>query len=320
MEKSGPLVSVCMPAYNAGKYIAEAVRSILEQTYANWELIIVNDGSTDDTATMLTQFADPRISIHQQENSGQCAAANKAFNLSKGNLIKFMDADDMISPGYIAEQVKRIGDSDDIIASAAWGRFYNDDISTFKLADDLIREDCKPIDWLVSSMDGKQVMMQCAIWLIPRAVLEKSGLWDKRLSLINDFEFIIRVLLCAREIRFAENAVLYYRSGLQNSLSSLKSSKGAQSAYDSINMGTLYMLTFEASDRVKKVCAGCFQNFVYSFYPFHKALIQQAELKIKELGGTTSPFPSGGYTLMLQKIIGWKNVKKLKLLLPGGAK
>jgi glycosyltransferase involved in cell wall biosynthesis len=309
-----------MPAYNAGKYIAEAIRSVLDQTYAQWELIIVNDGSADDTATVLTQFTDPRIFVHHQENSGQCAAANKAFALSKGRLVKFMDADDMMSPAYIAGQVKHIGDSNDVIASAAWGRFYNDDISTFKLVDDLIRKDCKPIDWLVSSMDGKQVMMQCAIWLIPRPLLEKSGLWDERLSLINDFEFIIRILLCAREIRFSENALLYYRSGLQNSLSSLKSEKGAQSAYDSINMGTSYMLAFESGDRVKKVCAACFQNFVYSFYPFHKALIKQAELKIKELGGTTSPFPSAGYTRLLQKIIGWKNVKKLKLLLPGGSK
>jgi glycosyltransferase involved in cell wall biosynthesis len=320
MEKSGPLVSVCMPAYNAGKYIAEAVRSVLNQSYINWELIIVNDGSTDDTAAILNQFTDPRISIHQQENSGQCAAANKAFDFSKGLLIKFMDADDMISPGYIAEQVKRIGESEGVIASAAWGRFYNDDLSSFKLNEDLIRQDCKPIDWLVSSMDNKQAMMQCALWLIPRVVLEKSGLWDERLSLINDFEFIIRVLLCAAEIRFAENAVLYYRSGIQNSLSSLKSHNGAQSAYDSINMGTSYMLNFEPSNRVKSVCAGCFQNFVYSFYPYHKALIKLAEQKTKELGGVTSIFPSGGYTRLLQKIIGWKNVKKLKLLLPGVSK
>lgn len=309
-----------MPAYNAGKYIAEAIHSILDQTYTQWELIIVDDGSTDDTIAVLQQFTDPRISVHQQGNSGQCAAANKAFTLSKGSLIKFMDADDLISPGYIAEQVKRIEDRNDVIASAAWGRFYNDDISTLKLNEDVIRQDCKPIDWLVSSMDGKQAMMQCAIWLIPKAVLQKSGLWDEGLSLINDFEFIIRVLLNADEIRFAENSVLYYRSGLQNSLSSLKSEKGALSAYNSINMGTSYMLAFEPSIRVKMVCAACFQNFVYSFYPFHKALIKLAEHKIKELGGTTSTFPSGGYTRLLQKIIGWKNVKKLKLLLPGDSK
>jgi glycosyltransferase involved in cell wall biosynthesis len=315
MEKSDPLVSVCMPAYNAGKYIAEAIRSILDQTYTNWELIIVNDGSTDDTAAVLKQFTDPRISIYQQENSGQCAAANKAFDLSKGSLIKFMDADDLISAGYIAEQVKRIDDRDDVIASAAWGRFYNDDINTFKLNEDLIRQDCKPIDWLVSSMDnGKQAMMQCAIWLIPRVVLEKSGLWDERLSLVNDFEFITRVLLHANEIRFAPNAVLYYRSGISNSLSALTSKSGVDSAFISLYEGTTYMLQYENSPRVKAAVADCLQNFVYAYYPHHIDIMSKAQQRITELGGSKAKFPAGGYTKMLNRLIGWKLTQKFKAL------
>lgn len=303
-----------MPAYNAGKYIAEAVRSIAEQTYANWELIIVNDGSTDDTSIVLRQLTDPRIGIYHQENSGQCAAANKAFSFSKGRFIKFMDADDVISPGYIAEQVKRIGDNDDVVASAAWGRFYNDDISTFKVNEDLIREDCKPIDWLVSSMNGKQAMMQCALWLIPRAVLEKSGLWDERLSLVNDFEFITRVLLQASEIRFAQNAVLYYRSGISNSLSALTSRRGIESAFTSIYEGTTYMLQHENSPRVRTAVADCLQNFVYAYYPNYPDVINKAQQRIDELGGSAAKYPAGGYTKMLNRIIGWKLTQKFKAL------
>ncbi|WP_413666197.1 glycosyltransferase family 2 protein [Mucilaginibacter sp. Mucisp86] len=301
-----------MPAYNAGKYIGEAVRSILEQTYTNLELIIVNDGSTDDTSIVLKQFADPRISIHQQENSGQCAAANKAFNLSKGRLIKFMDADDMISPGYIAEQVNRIGDCEDVVASAAWGRFYNDDINTFKLNEEFIGQDCKPIDWLVSSMDGKQAMMQCALWLIPRAILEQSGLWDERLSLVNDFEFITRVLLHANKIRFAQNAVLYYRSGISNSLSALTSRRGIESAFTSIYKGTTYMLQYENSARVRTAVADCLQNFVYAYYPHHPDIMNKAQQRIDELGGSKAQFPAGGYTKVLNRFIGWKLTQKFK--------
>ena len=303
-----------MPAFNAGKYIAEAVRSILEQTYTNWELIIVNDGSTDDTASVLNQFIDPRISVHQQENSGQCAAANKAFGLSKGRLIKFMDADDMISPDFIAEQVKRVGNSQDVVASAAWGRFYNDDINTFKLNEEFIKEDCKPIDWLVSSMDGKQAMMQCALWLIPRAVLEKSGLWDERLSLVNDFEFITRVLLQANEIRFAQNAVLYYRSGISNSLSALTSRRGIESAFTSIYEGTAYMLHYENSLRVRTAVADCLQNFVYAYYPHYSDIMNKAQQRINELGGSKAKFPAGGYTKLLNQTIGWKLTQKFKAL------
>ncbi|QTE36666.1 glycosyltransferase family A protein [Mucilaginibacter gossypii] len=303
-----------MPAYNAGKYIAEAVSSVLEQTYTNWELIIVNDGSTDDTSIALKRFTDPRISVHQQENSGQCAAANKAFSLSKGRLIKFMDADDMISSGFIAEQVKRIGDSENAIASAAWGRFYNDDIRAFKLNEEFIRQDCKPIDWLVSSMHGKQAMMQCALWLIPRAVLEKSNLWDERLSLVNDFEFITRVLLQASEIRFAQNAVLYYRSGISNSLSALTSRRGIESAFTSIYEGTTYMLQHENSPRVRTAVADCLQNFVYAYYPYYPDIINKAQQRINELGGSKAKYPAGGYTKMLNRIIGWKLTQKFKAL------
>ncbi|UOE48325.1 glycosyltransferase family 2 protein [Mucilaginibacter sp. SMC90] len=303
-----------MPAYNAGKYIAEAVASVLEQTYTNWELIIVNDGSTDDTSIVLKQFTDPRISVHQQKNSGQCAAANKAFSISKGRLVKFMDADDMISPGFIAQQVNRIGDSEHVVASAAWGRFYNDDISTFKLNEDVITNDCKPIDWLVSSMDGKQAMMQCALWLIPRSLLERSGLWDERLSLVNDFEFITRVLLHANEIRFAKNAILYYRSGTGNSLSALTSRQGVESAFTSIYEGTTYMLQHENSSRVKTAVADCLQNFVYAYYPNHPDIMSNAQQRIKELGGSKAPFPAGGYTKMLNRLIGWKLTQKFKAL------
>lgn len=303
-----------MPAYNAGKYIAEAVRSIAEQTYTNWELIIVNDGSTDDTSFVLKQLTNPRIGIYHQENNGQCAAANKAFSLSKGRLIKFMDADDVISPGYIAEQVKRIGDNDDVVASAAWGRFYHNDVSTFKVNEDLIRGDCKPIDWLVSSMDGKQAMMQCALWLIPRAVLEKSGLWDERLSLVNDFEFITRVLLQASEIRFAQNAVLHYRSGISNSLSALTSRPGIESAFTSIYEGTTYMLKHENSPRVRTAVADCLQNFVYAYYPHYPDIINKAQQRIDELGGSAAKYPAGGYTKMLNRIIGWKLTQKFKAL------
>ena len=301
-----------MPAYNAGKYIADTIRSITSQSYANWELIIVNDGSTDDTADIVNSLTDARINVFHQENKGQCAAANQAFHLSKGILIKFMDADDLISHDFIAQQVYRLDSRKDTIASASWGRFYHDDLQTFKLSDDLITHDCKPIDWLVTSMYNRQSMMQCALWLIPRNLLDQSGLWNEELSLINDFEFFIRVLLCAQEVLFTPNATLYYRSGIVNSLSSLKSRTGAVSAYNSIDQGVSHLLNFENSPRTKKIAADCLQSYIYMFYPYHQDLIRNAELNVKELGGSNSPFQAGGITRIMAKIFGWKLTKKIK--------
>ncbi len=303
-----------MPAYNAGKYITAAVDSVTKQSYQNWELIIINDGSTDNTADELLKINDPRVRTHYQANKGQCAAANKAFGLSKGALIKFMDADDLLSPHFLKHQVDRIGKQEDVIISAAWGRFYHDDTSTFKPDENIIRRDQASMEWLVAAMDKKQVMLQCAIWLIPRAVLDRSGLWNEKLSLINDFEFIIRVILTAKQVLFAEHATLYYRSGLHSSLSGLSSRAGAESAFDSISQGTDHMLRHEDTPRIRRIAANCLQNYVYSFYPSHPDLVQAAEMRLKELGGSTAPFPAGGYTKILVFLLGWKLTKRLKIL------
>jgi len=315
MKMLNPLVSVCMPAYNAENFIGESIASLIRQSYQNWELIVVNDGSTDQTSVVLASISDPRIRVYHQENAGQCAAANQAFQFSKGDLIKFMDADDLLSPFFLENQVRRLDAQDSAIAFASWGRFYNNDIRTFKLSRSFPEYDADPFDWLVNTMSHEQVMLQCALWLIPRQILMVSGLWDERLSLINDFEFFIRVLLAANRLLFTTDAILYYRSGDPHSLSALKSDEGAHSAYLSIDMGTGYLLARTPSTAVKKIAADCFQRFVYSFYPFHPKLLAQAEKRISELGGSDAPPPAGGFTLLLQLLIGWKLARRFKLFI-----
>lgn len=101
-SKSG-LISVMMPAYNAGQYIGQAIESVLGQTYPDWELIIVNDGSTDDTPDKIVQYEDARIKVIQQNNSGEAAARNTALNYITGDFIAFLDADDLFLPAHLEE-------------------------------------------------------------------------------------------------------------------------------------------------------------------------------------------------------------------------
>ncbi|MEK5585137.1 glycosyltransferase family 2 protein [Paenibacillus sp. FSL P2-0536] len=91
------LVSVITPAYNSEKYIKECMESLINQTYQNWEMIIVNDNSTDNTKDIVEEYIkkDPRIKLYnEQVNSGAAAARNKAINESKGRFIAFLDSDD----------------------------------------------------------------------------------------------------------------------------------------------------------------------------------------------------------------------------------
>jgi teichuronic acid biosynthesis glycosyltransferase TuaG len=105
-----PLVSVIMPAYNAEQYVAEAIKSVLDQTYPNWELIVVDDGSTDGTARVVNEFAnaDRRVKYVFQENSQVGKARNTGLRNSAGPLVAFLDADDLWLKDKLELQVNTI--------------------------------------------------------------------------------------------------------------------------------------------------------------------------------------------------------------------
>ena len=102
-----PKVSVVMPAYNAALYLDEAVTSILNQTLRDFEFIVINDGSTDDTISILDKYerSDNRLRVYHQENQGMIAALNRGCRLARGKYIARMDADDVSFPATNAHFV-----------------------------------------------------------------------------------------------------------------------------------------------------------------------------------------------------------------------
>jgi len=99
-------VSIVVPLYNKAPYIGRAVSSILNQTFQNFELVIVDDGSTDEGVSIIKNFKDPRIKIIHQENSGVSIARNTGIRNSAGKLIAFLDADDEWTPGHLEALVR----------------------------------------------------------------------------------------------------------------------------------------------------------------------------------------------------------------------
>ncbi len=102
------LVSIVMPSYNTGKYIAEAIESVINQTYKNWELLIVDDCSTDNTDEIVEPYlTDARIKYFKNKmNSGAAVSRNKALRESKGKWIAFLDSDDLWLPYKLEKQIK----------------------------------------------------------------------------------------------------------------------------------------------------------------------------------------------------------------------
>jgi glycosyltransferase involved in cell wall biosynthesis len=113
-SKGNPLVSVIMPAYNAAEYIAEAIESVLIQNYRNFELIIVDDGSTDNTKEIVASFKDDKIKYFYKNNGGPSGARNLAIKKAKGQYIMPLDADDMMTPDFITRHLSEFEKHPDV--------------------------------------------------------------------------------------------------------------------------------------------------------------------------------------------------------------
>jgi glycosyltransferase involved in cell wall biosynthesis len=309
---SKSLVSVIMSAYNAEQFIGEAMKSVISQTYKEFELIIVNDGSTDKTRDVVEAFNDRRIVLISQENRGQDAALNIGLEAAKGRLIKFMDSDDLISPEMLELQVECLRENPDQIAYGEWDRFYDNrpDLARFEKLD--YWKDMRPLDFLTARPEG--VMLQCGIMLIPRQLIEKAGIWDERLILFNDTEFFTRVIIASKGVRFTPGARLYYRSGLTRSISAQRSRKFFESTFLATCLIGEQMLAEEDSSRVRTLVSTMFLDRYKNMYPAYSDLGQKHEQKISEYGLPIMKKDGGIVMRFLTKILGWKGAKIIQLI------
>jgi glycosyltransferase involved in cell wall biosynthesis len=224
----GKFISILIPCFNSEKYISETLDSVLSQTYTNWECIVVDDHSTDNSTQVVEEYCQKypdKIKLYVNPRKGACAARNVAFEKSTGDYIQYLDADDLLSPNKIERQIelfKQFGD--DIITNCRWGRFYEKKESV-KWKEQSINHDYEnPIDWLVDSWIGKG-MMANSCWLTPRELIKKARLWDENLLINQDGEFFCRVLLHVKKIIFSYRGTVYYRSGNVKSISNQKSAE-----------------------------------------------------------------------------------------------
>lgn len=125
-----PLVSVILPVYNGALYLREAVESILLQTYVNFELIIINDGSSDDSEEVIQSFHDHRIRYYQQENQGLSATLNRGIFLSGGDIIARQDQDDISLPARLDRQVKYLEAHPRCAMLGTWAEIWTENVRT----------------------------------------------------------------------------------------------------------------------------------------------------------------------------------------------
>ena len=306
-----PLISIITPCYNAAKFLADTVESVLAQSYINFEWIIVNDGSTDETEAILLKYHDHRIHYFRQDNKGQCSASNFGLKKAKGDYIKFFDADDLMNPTHLENQIKRMAGKKNILVSCAWGRFYDGDFRSTKFIPETVWQDMDSLSWIKAALSQKYDMMGAWIWLIPKEVILKVGGWDERLSLNNDFEFSMRLLKNVNGVCFASNALIYYRTN-SNTLSQSNSYLAFKEAILSTDLGLGYLLEMENSAVTRSLCADRYQEWVFRIFPKCHSIVRELEMKIDLFGGSGRSLDGGRVLKIFIKIFGWKFAKSLK--------
>ncbi|MDN3584420.1 glycosyltransferase family 2 protein [Mucilaginibacter flavus] len=306
------LVSVCVPAYNCGLYIADTLRCLCAQSYQNIEIIVVNDGSDDDTVDRANAIKDSRIRLLDIPNRGAAGARNMAYEHSSGDFIVFFDADDIVGPDFISTQLQTALQWPDCIVVSAWGRFYTDTGLDFKLCEEPLSTPHTLEEWIITNWYNSQHNTPPGRLFLPRSIVEQAGPWNEQLTLNDDFEFFTRVALHAKMIVPAPSALYYYRSGV-NGLSSQKTDEAYMSLFRSMQLSFEHAITvYGKNEKVRRSCANLWQAYIYEVYPRLKQQRIFAKQQIKALGGADFAYPAGGLTRLLIRLAGWRIIKHLK--------
>jgi glycosyltransferase involved in cell wall biosynthesis len=193
------LVSIILPVYNGSRYLRQSIESCLSQTYANIELIVVDDASQDDSAEIVAAYADPRITLlRHQTNRKLPAALNTGFRASSGAYLTWTSHDNYFAPTAIAELVEFLEGSQDV-------DFVYSDQYIVDERDDTVRLDqTGPVERLIE----ESCLGGC--FLYTRAVYEKLGAYDEGLFLAEDYDYWLRALAAFKLAHLGE-PLYYYR-------------------------------------------------------------------------------------------------------------
>ncbi len=183
-----PRVSVVIPAYNSAAFLREAIQSVLNQTYSDFEVVVVDDGSTDNTESVVRSFGD-RVSYLKQDNRGAGAARNHGIKRSKGKYVAFLDSDDLWLPGKLAEQIPLLDRDAEI------GLVYSDWAVVPEQGDaepSYLRNRPAASGYVFDELVQSGFILTSGT-VVRRSCLDEVGDFDETLSIAQDFDLWLRI-------------------------------------------------------------------------------------------------------------------------------
>ena len=275
-----PLVSVIIPLYNAEKYISETINSVISQSYNNWEIIIVNDGSTDNSLCIAQSFESEKIKIISVNNGGASRARNIGFENSNGEFIQYLDSDDFISHDKFQNQVILLEkynaslvfcntyrfDEAFSTRSVEYSRINDISSDTIQLAIEIF------LDNLFLNDGVKMIAVHS--FLVRRSLILSAGKWNENITLDDDGEFFFRLYLKNDKIIYDSLSISFYRLSQNDSLSNISLTKGIKSEFISIESKKYHLLnSVKISEFLKLSVIRNLQSiFVYKYNLFRNSL------------------------------------------------
>jgi len=221
------LITIIVPVYNGERFIGKCFNSIINQTFKNLEIIIINDGSTDDSSKICDKFAklDERITVIHQENSGLSAVRNKGLDMAKGDLIGFVDCDDYIHPRMYEILYKHLYDYNADIAMCEVTKVHNSNINgNIRESDKTINQQniyCLKQEEAFKNLFNEKNLIMVVPWnkLYKKDVFKNIRYPEGK---IKDDEFVIHHIIHAIKKIVFTDAIFYYYNHNENSITNKK--------------------------------------------------------------------------------------------------
>jgi len=306
-----PKISVIIPTYNSIRFLPNTLDSVLRQTFSEFEVLVINDGSTDNTAEWISSLTDSRVKLINQENQGCATARNTGILAAKGQYIAFLDSDDLWEPTKLEKQVKCLEENPDIGLVYTWVDFSNEEAKPTGKVRKVFAEGNVFQDMLTGNV------VSCgSVPLVRRECFETVGLFDTKLWTAEDKDMWLRI---STQYSFAliREPLVYYRQH-PNSKSS-KGFKRREQDFRRIMSKVPEPLLPQGSLQWRKVYSQQYLYFAWRAYEGKsysesiKYLFNAARYSIDII--LSSSFIHLFSILSVSTLIGERNYKKLKLLL-----
>lgn len=202
-----PVVSVIIPAYNAEKTILETIQSLQQQTFSDFEAIVINDGSTDSTLELLSKIEDSRLKVFSYENGGLPVARNRGIDRATGEYITFIDADDLWTPDKLELQLAALQHHPEAGVVYSWTAFINEKSEFLYAWSPLYYEGNVYPELLIKNFisSGSNILAR-------RQFIEKAGKFDPTLKSAEDWDYYIRLAALCPFVLVPKYQILYRRS------------------------------------------------------------------------------------------------------------